>query len=89
MISCINYAAVKDFIEHSKRCSLPKVFRKLEFSWVKDIVLRVDHTCCGLGLEADRVARLITTLVLFVVISVNPDVRDVVVEDFTNFVDNS
>jgi len=89
LISCINYAAIKDFIKHSKRCSLPKVFRELKFSRVEDVVLRVNDTCCGLSLKADRVAWLVTALVFFVVICMNPDVWDVVVEDFTNFVDNS
>ena len=89
MIARVDDSTDEDLIEESLCASLTQVFRHGVACWIEHVVFGYDDTSCGLGLKRDRIACLLTRLTLLVVIRVDPNIGDVVIEDFSDFVNDS
>lgn len=90
LIGAIDHSASEDLIKQSMRTPLTHVLRQFEAQFcAKHEVFGENDASRRLSLQRECVAGLLSTLALLVVVHVDPHVGDVVVEYFTDFVNDS
>jgi len=89
LVGRVDHTADKDFVKECLRTPLTEVFGHGESLSAVHEVFRKEDSCCSLSLKRDCIAGLITSLSFLIVVCVDPNIGDVVIEDFTHFVDYS
>lgn len=89
LVARINDASSEYLIEHCLRTPFSEVFWHLECSTLKHEVLGKNDSSGSLCLQRDSVACLLAGLAFLVVVSMNPNIWNVIIEDFAHLVHDS